>query len=156
MRLVKEYLPRVYRNGSDIEARAFMLAAASMGGAKDSSTAVPLVYSESFARDRKTAQAFMDAYLKGVRVYNDAFQKSIDKDRVIGVLASRAKMEPEIIRDSFPGGLDPDGKVNFRFLDECQGFFVQQKYLAESIDLKRLVDPSFAEDFVRRNGAYAG
>ncbi len=33
MRLIKEYLPRAYRNGADIEARSHMLAAASMGGA---------------------------------------------------------------------------------------------------------------------------
>jgi alcohol dehydrogenase class IV len=31
MRLVKEYLPRAYKDGKDIEARAHMLAAASMG-----------------------------------------------------------------------------------------------------------------------------
>lgn len=33
MRLVAEYLPRAYKNGTDIEARAAMLAAASMGAA---------------------------------------------------------------------------------------------------------------------------
>jgi alcohol dehydrogenase class IV len=33
MRLVAEYLPRAYKNGKDIEARAAMLAAASMGAA---------------------------------------------------------------------------------------------------------------------------
>lgn len=33
MRLVAEYLPRAYKDGKDIEARAFMLAAASMGAA---------------------------------------------------------------------------------------------------------------------------
>lgn len=31
MRLIKEYLPRAYADGGDVEARAFMLAAASMG-----------------------------------------------------------------------------------------------------------------------------
>src|SRR3954452_10279880 len=31
MRLVKEYLPRAYRNGADIEARAHMMSAAAMG-----------------------------------------------------------------------------------------------------------------------------
>jgi alcohol dehydrogenase len=31
MRLVKEYLPRAYRNGTDIEARAHMMSAAAMG-----------------------------------------------------------------------------------------------------------------------------
>lgn len=33
MRLIAEYLPRAYTNGNDVEARAFMLAAASMGAA---------------------------------------------------------------------------------------------------------------------------
>jgi alcohol dehydrogenase class IV len=33
MRLIAKYLPRAYQNGGDIEARAFMLAAASMGAA---------------------------------------------------------------------------------------------------------------------------
>ncbi|MGQ0659026.1 MAG: iron-containing alcohol dehydrogenase [Chromatiales bacterium] len=33
MRLIKEYLPRAFRNGEDIEARSRMLAASSMGGA---------------------------------------------------------------------------------------------------------------------------
>ena len=31
MRLVKEYLPRAYADGNDLEARGYMLAAASMG-----------------------------------------------------------------------------------------------------------------------------
>jgi alcohol dehydrogenase class IV len=33
MRLIAKYLPRAYQNGADVEARAFMLAAASMGAA---------------------------------------------------------------------------------------------------------------------------
>jgi alcohol dehydrogenase class IV len=33
MRLIAKYLPRAYRDGNDVEARAFMLAAASMGAA---------------------------------------------------------------------------------------------------------------------------
>lgn len=33
MRLIAKYLPRAYANGNDVEARAFMLAAASMGAA---------------------------------------------------------------------------------------------------------------------------
>jgi NitT/TauT family transport system substrate-binding protein len=130
------------------------LAAASGGTAVDSSTSVPLVYSETFARDRGPAQGFMDAYLRGVRLYNDAFQKAIDKDRIIGVLAARSKMELGVIRDGFPAGLDPNGRVNERFLNECQAFFVQQKYLPEPIDLKRLVDMSFADATVARLGEY--
>ena len=130
------------------------LAAASGGTAAESSTSVPLVYSETFARDRGTAQGFMEAYLRGVRVYNDAFQKGIDKDRVIGILATRSKMELAVIRHGFPAGLDPNGHVNARFLNECQQFFIQQRYLQEAIDLKRLIDTSFADRTVARLGEY--
>ena len=42
---------------------------------------VPLVYSEKFAANRAMGEAFMVAYMKGVRVYNDAFVKNIDKEK---------------------------------------------------------------------------
>ena len=54
---------------------------------------VPLVYSERFAADRATAQAFMIAYMKGVRAYNDAFVKNIDKAAVIEILARHAGVD---------------------------------------------------------------
>lgn len=130
------------------------LVAASGGTAAESSTSVPLVYSEVFARDQTAAQGFMDAYLKGVRLYNDAFTRGIDKERIIGILAARAKLEPAIIRDGFPAGLDPNGKVSARFLEECQAYFVEQHFLPATIDLKRLVDPSFANSTVARLGEY--
>ncbi len=130
------------------------LAAASGGTATDGSTSVPLVYSEAFARNKTAAQGFMDAYLRGVRLYNEAFARGVDKDRIIGILASRAKLDVAVIRDGFPAGLDPNGRVNLRFLNECQQYFIQQKYLREAIDLARLVDTSFADSTVARLGEY--
>jgi len=130
------------------------LAAASGGTATEGSTSVPLVYSEVFARDRSTAQGFMDAYLQGVRLYNDAFLRGIDKDKIIGILASRAKLDEAIIRNGFPAGLDPNGRVSMPFLEQCQDFFIQQHYLQAPIDLKQLVDPSFAAASVTRLGEY--
>jgi NitT/TauT family transport system substrate-binding protein len=127
---------------------------ASGGTAADASTSVPLVYSETFARDNATAQAFMDAYLKGVRLYNDAFGRGIDKDGVVGILAARAKLDAGVVRNGFPAGLDPNGKVSVRFLEQCQDFFVKQHYLQAPIDLKRLVDTSFSDSTVARLGEY--
>jgi NitT/TauT family transport system substrate-binding protein len=130
------------------------LAAASGGTATNGSTSVPLVYSEQFAQNKTAAQGFMDAYLRGVRLYNEAFARGVDKDRIIGILAARAKLDVAVIRDGFPAGLDPNGRVNLRFLDECQQYFIEQKYLQEAIDLKRLVDMSFADNTVARLGEY--
>jgi NitT/TauT family transport system substrate-binding protein len=130
------------------------LAAASGGTAEEASTSVPLVYSETFARDRARAQSFMDAYLRGVRLYNDAFARGVGKEAIIAILAARANLDPAVIRDGFPGGLDPNGKVSLRFLSECQDYFIQQKYLTAPIDLTKLVDPSFAAETVKRLGEY--
>ena len=128
--------------------------AASGGTAAEGTTSVPLVYSEVFARGKTAAQGFMDAYLRGVRLYNDAFQRGIGKDKVIGILAARAKLDAAVIRDAFPAGLDPNGKVNVPFLEQCETFFIQQRYLQAPVDLGQLVDPSFADSTVARFGKY--
>ena len=130
------------------------LADASHGTATLASTSVPLVYSEVFARDRTTAQTFMDCYLRGVRLYNDAFQRGIDKDRIIGILADRAKLDAGVVRNGFPAGLDPNGRVSVPFLEQCQTYFIEQHYLQAPIDLKQLVDASFADSTVARLGEY--
>jgi NitT/TauT family transport system substrate-binding protein len=131
------------------------LVAASGATATESSTSVPLVYGETFARTRGAAQDFMDAYIRGVRVYNDAFTKGIDKDKVIEIISRRARLDPKIVRDAFPAGLDPNGHVSMGFLQACQMFFVQQHDLQAPIDLTMVVDPSFAQSSVARLGVYA-
>lgn len=130
------------------------LAVASGGTATEATTSVPLVYSEVFARDQAAAQGFMDAYLQGVRLYNDAFQRGIDREKVINILAARAKLDAGIIRKGFPAGLDPNGKVNVLFLEQCQAFFIHQHYLQAPIDVRKLVDTSFSRSTVSRLGEY--
>jgi NitT/TauT family transport system substrate-binding protein len=130
------------------------LVAATVGHDDRGATSVPLVYSESFVANRSAAQGFMDAYLRGVRRYNDAFAKGIDKDAVIAVIAAHAKVDPAVVRDGFPAGLDPNGRVDTAFLDKCQHWFVDQHYLPAPIDLGTLIDPSFAADTVARLGEY--
>ena len=131
------------------------LVAASGASASESATSVPLVYGETFARSHGPAQGFMDAYIRGVRVYNDAFTKGIDKDKVIEIISRRAKVDPKVIRDGFPAGLDPNGHVSLGFLQACQEFFVQQHHMQAPIDLGKVVDTSFAQSSVARLGVYS-
>lgn len=115
---------------------------------------VPIVYSEEFARKTKLANAFMKAYMQGARLYNDAIIKGKDKKKAIEVIARYAKLKPEIIRDSFPAGIDPNQRVSEAFLDELQTFFVKEKFLRDTIDVKKIVDLSFADAAVKELGAY--
>jgi len=116
--------------------------------------AVPIVYSETFARKRKAAQGFMNAYMRGVRVYNDAVIKGKDKEKVYEILARRAGVDVKIVRNAFPAGLDPDQEVNLETIKEIEQFYIDQGFLKEKADLSKLVDTSFAEAAVKKFGHY--
>ena len=118
-------------------------------------TIVPLVYSESFAADRARAQDFMTAYVRGVRVYNDAFAKGLNRDQVIDIIAREAGVPVAVVRDSFPAGLDPEQRVDRPFVDRVQHFFIAQKFLRQPADLNTLVDTSFAEAALKTLGPYS-
>ena len=115
-------------------------------------TNVPLIYSETFARNKALAQGFMTAYVRGVRVYNDAYERGKDKDRVIDIIARHAKLAPAIVRSSFPCGLDPNQHVTTDVLDDIQQFFVRQGMLAQPALMSQVVDGSFARTAVAHLG----
>ena len=116
-------------------------------------TIVPLVYSENFAKG-PAAQRFMTAYMKGVRVYNDAFGANRDKERIIDVIARRGKIDPKVIREGFTAGLDPNQSVNIAALEAFQKFFVEQNMIRTPIDVHRIVDTSFAKAAIQALGPY--
>jgi NitT/TauT family transport system substrate-binding protein len=115
---------------------------------------VPIVYSEDFARKTKLANAFMRAYMQGVRIYNDAMVKGKDTEKAIDIIARYAKVKPEIVRDSFPAGMDPNQRISLPFLEELQTFFVKEKFLRDKIDVNKIVDLSFADAAVKELGTY--
>ena len=115
---------------------------------------VPLVYSEKFAANRAAAEAFMVAYMKGVRVYNDAFVKNLDKEQVLEILARHAGVPIETVRASNPAGLDPNQDVNPDSFNEIQAFFVEQGLMQARVPLDNLIDPSFARAAIAKLGRY--
>ena len=120
----------------------------------DGGSIVPLVYSEQFAANRQLATNFMKAYMRGVRVYNDAIGKGRDKDKVIEIIARAANVPVAIIRDGFPAGLDPNQRLNKKFLGSVQSFYVEQKLLERPADLDRMVDMSFSDAAIKELGEY--
>jgi NitT/TauT family transport system substrate-binding protein len=116
-------------------------------------TIVPLVYSENFAKT-PAAQRFMTAYMKGVRVYNDAFGANRDKERIIEVIAKRGKIDAKVIREGFTAGLDPNQGVNIAALEAFQKFFVEQNMIRTPVDVNRIVDTSFAKAAIQALGPY--
>jgi NitT/TauT family transport system substrate-binding protein len=115
-----------------------------------------ILFSEKFAQDKETATRFMAAYLKGARYFNDAFDKgdATKKKDVIEIVAKGTKLDPALLeRVVFPG-IDPNGKVNIDSLDAAQKYFVAKGSQQTAIDMKKVVDGSFAEEATRRLGPY--
>lgn len=119
-----------------------------------SMTIVPIVYSENLVKNRAVGDAFMKAYMQGVRVYIDAIYKNKNRDKVMEVIARRSKVDEALVKASYPCWLDPDQKVNVAAMDVLQTFFVEQHMLTTRIDLNKVVDPSFAQAAVASLGAY--
>lgn len=148
-----------------IDLEPFMTAAIGAGLARDvcdfteftpasGGSIVPLVYSEGFIADRPRAQDFMTCFMRGVRVYNDAFAHDKDRERIIDIIASGAALDPALVRNSFPAGLDPDQHLDRGFVERLQQFFVRQKMLSAAIDLDQIIDPGFAAASVAALGPY--
>ena len=120
----------------------------------DGGSIVPLVYSEQFAANRPLATNFMKAYMRGVRVYNDAISKGRDKDKVTEIIAKAANVPLAVIRDGFPAGLDPNQRLNKKFLGSVQAFYLEQKLLERAADIDKMVDMSFSDAALHELGDY--
>jgi NitT/TauT family transport system substrate-binding protein len=114
----------------------------------------PLVYGEKLVKDRKTGEAFMRAYMRGVRVYNDAYRKNINKDKVIDILAQRTQVARDVIARSFPPGLDPDQRATTEAMDVFQKFYQEQNLVRKPVDVRKLIDTSYAEAALKVLGPY--
>ncbi|MGH2490651.1 MAG: ABC transporter substrate-binding protein [Candidatus Limnocylindria bacterium] len=115
-----------------------------------------ILYSEKFAQDKEAATRFMVAYLKGARFYADAFDKKDPAKRTeaIDIIAKATKLDAALIARVVLPGIDPNGKVNVESLDAAQKYFVAKGTQPKALDMAKVVDPSFAQEAVRRLGAY--
>lgn len=101
------------------------------------------------------ARAFMVAYIKGVRDYNDAFEKGKNKDDIIRILndATETK-DPDLYRRVVPAGLHPDGKLNVQSLKDDARWFFQHDYFKEMPDVDAIIDESFIDAAIKILGPY--
>lgn len=119
-------------------------------------TIVPLVYSQDFInRNHEVAQAFMTAYMKGVRVYNNTFvHNGKGKEAVAQIIAQASGQTLSLVLKSHTFGLNPNQSVSDQFLGEMQNWFVQQGMVTKPIKVSTLVDASFAKQAVKELGTY--
>ena len=116
-----------------------------------------IVYGEQFATRTDVAQHWMNAYIRGVRDYNDAFgPKKKGRDEVVQILAANTTVkDPKVFDQMRPAGLDPDGKLDTSSMKTDLNYYVESGQVKSSADLSKLIDTSFQEAAVKALGPYA-
>jgi NitT/TauT family transport system substrate-binding protein len=126
----------------------------------DQQTAV-VFYSERFVKDRRdVAERFMRAYLRGIRLYNDALKDGRlagpAAGEIIAILAKYTSIkDAAMLRRIIPSAVNPDGEVNIAGLRHDLAFF-RELGLIESKDVSAdgVVDGSFVKAAVGKLDPY--
>jgi NitT/TauT family transport system substrate-binding protein len=101
------------------------------------------------------AKGFMVAYVKGLRDYNDAFEKNKGKDEIINILTKHTKIKDAAIYSKVvPVGLSPDGMVNMLSLKQDAQWYHEKGYVKALPDIDNIVDLSYAKHAVQVLGPY--
>ena len=119
-----------------------------------------LLYSENFVAKRSdAARAFMRAYLRAVRFYNDSLKDGRmigpNADEVIAILAQATPIkDPSIYKSITPTGMNPDGKVNIESLAADLAFYKEQGLIEANVKIEQIIDHSFVEKALQQLGYY--
>jgi NitT/TauT family transport system substrate-binding protein len=127
----------------------------------DQQTAVTFFSDDFIKRRREFGERFMRAYIRAVRIYNDALQDGRiagrGADEVIGVLVKYTGIKDAgVFRRLVPNWVNPDGEVNLTSLKKDLAFFRELGLIEKKdITVERVVDNSFAEAAVAKLGRYS-
>lgn len=121
----------------------------------DAQTAL-LVFGAKMAKNKDVANRFMTAYVKSVRDYNDGFFKNKNKQEIIDILVKYSVIkDPKLYDQMFPTGLNPDGYVRMKGLEQDVTWY-KANNLLKSPDIKAsdTVDNSFVDFAISTLGKY--
>ena len=101
-----------------------------------------VVASEQFVAKRDLARAWMVAYVRGLRDYNDAL-KGKNREEVIGILQKHSSVKDRAIYEKMVlPGIHPDGEVNVASIREALDTFKAAGEVKADLDLDKMIDLS--------------
>jgi NitT/TauT family transport system substrate-binding protein len=115
-----------------------------------------ILYGPDFAKG-PLATPFITAYLQGVRTYNDGFVKKdpAARQKAIDALIKHTAVKDKALFDQMGlQGLEGDGTMNLKSLEEQQDFWVAHNEQQQKVDLAKVVDDQFVKAAVAKIGAY--
>lgn len=115
-----------------------------------------VMYSPKFAQSQPdAAKRFMVAYLKGIRAYNDAFVKNKNRDEIVDIMVKYTAVKDRALYSTMkPPGLDPNGKVSLKSLQDDEDWYVSQGYTTAKVELDKLFDGQYVDYAIQKLGTY--
>jgi NitT/TauT family transport system substrate-binding protein len=115
-----------------------------------------IMYSPVFIEEHpQQARAFMVAYVRGLRDYNDAFEKGKGKQEIIEILTKNTRItDASIYEKVVPVGLHPDGFVNVESLKNDAAWYHEKGFVDARPDVDTIVDLSFVKYAREKLGPY--
>ena len=116
-----------------------------------------LLYSDSFAKNKAVADAFMVAHLMGVRAYNDSIvQGNKDQAKIVDILTKKTFITDAAMWTKMaPTGVNPDGTVLSDAVSLDQDFYAGLGLVPTKVAMTAVIDQTFAQDAVKILGPYA-
>lgn len=115
-----------------------------------------IFYSPRFINKHpELARKFMIGYIKGIRDYENAFVKGINKKDIIKKLKKYIKVESdEVWNNAIPVGLNPDGFINKESLLNDIIWYKEHGYIEKVPDIDKIIDHSYVEKALKVIGMY--
>ncbi|WP_019412882.1 ABC transporter substrate-binding protein [Paenisporosarcina sp. TG20] len=105
--------------------------------------------------EQEVSLRFMAAYLKGVRDYNDAFKKDIEKDEIIEIMAKYTALKDVTVwEDVFVTGLDPNGKMFIGDIRDQYELYKKNGAIRGEFKFDEAIDTAITEKAVEIIGIY--
>jgi NitT/TauT family transport system substrate-binding protein len=148
--VIEPFLSRVVSDGTGVRWKGNL----EIFGGNEQVAAI--VYGEQFAARVDVAQRWMNAYIRGVRDYNDAFgPKKKGYDDVVNILVANTTVkDPKVFAQMKPAGLNPDGKLDLQSMKSDLTYYVESGQAKPTADLTKLIDPTFQETAIKLLGPY--
>jgi len=119
-------------------------------------TIAVIMTNTDWAKDHHDAlQGYVNAYLRGVRDYCNAYHHgSVRKEMIDSIVKHAAERNPKLLNE-FPWvARSPDLRVNVASMLDMQDWFVANKFSNAKLPAEKLLDMSYADAAIRKLGPF--
>ncbi len=115
-----------------------------------------VMYSPEFARNNaEAARRYMVAYLKGVRDFNEAYDKKKGLADVVSIIAKHTgEKNLALVEKVVVPAINPDGYANAQHIRADQEWYKKQGFVKTGADLDAIIDNQYVEYALQRIGKY--